>query len=467
MKYDMVVSNCRAVLPQGVTSKVSIGILDGKIAALNIGSNIDTEAKERIDALEMLVIPGSIDTHVHTQTRVGTETFHNATVAAAKGGVTTIVDMPFDHPPTLTHRLLKEKISRALESACVDFALYGGFTGEGDGLEEIVPQVEEGVVGFKLMTDQALTKERYPGLDPGAQLEAMEIIAKCDSLATVHTENPFIVGRLTNKLKRAGREDAAAWEEVRPVIAELEPLSRTLLFARWTKCRTCIAHVSIPEGIDFIKEAKRSGYNVYAETLPQLLLIPNLSKSGDRRCKFIPPSRDEQRREELWKKLADGDINVVGSDHTPYPKDMTKNVWEMAGGAGNLLEIILPLMLSEGASKRGLPIVRMVEVLSTGPAKMLGLYPKKGCIALGSDGDLVIIDTNDEWEIRADKLEYDKTYIDYCRNNGITDKWSAFEGWKVRGRIKKVLLRGRVISDNGNLCGSPGIGKMVKPLKAD
>ena len=134
----------------------------------------------------------------------------------------------------------------------------------------------------------------------GRQLEAMEIIAKGNSLATVHTENPFIVDRRTNKLKAAGRGDAGAWEESRPVIAELEPLSRTLLLARWTKCRTCIAHVSIPEGIDLVTDAKSRGYDVYAETLPVLLLIPNLTASGDKRCRFIPPSRDEKRREELW-----------------------------------------------------------------------------------------------------------------------------------------------------------------------
>ena len=133
MKYDMVVSNCKAVLPQGVTPKVSIGIRDGKIAALNIDSGVQMESEKTVDASGLLVIPGAIDTHVHTQTRVKTESFDNATAAAAKGGVTTIVDMPFDDQPTITHRLLKEKIARALSQAYVDFALYGGCTGEGEG----------------------------------------------------------------------------------------------------------------------------------------------------------------------------------------------------------------------------------------------------------------------------------------------------------------------------------------------
>jgi dihydroorotase-like cyclic amidohydrolase len=144
---------------------------------------------------------------------------------------------------------------------------------------------------------------------------------------------------------------------------------------------------------------------------------------------------------------------------------MSKNLWEISGGAGNLLEIYLPLMLSEGMFNRGIPLSRMVEVLSSGPAKMLGIYPQKGCIALGSDADLVIINPNDEWQIQADKLGYHKTYYDYCRDNKITDLWSAFEGWKVKGSVKKVLLRGQVIFDNGNLYYSAGQGRMVKPVK--
>lgn len=443
--FDLAVENGQVLLPGGLVEKVNIGVREGKIAAI---STDHLPAHDQVDAAGCVVIPGAIDAHMHTfSPGYDFETIENGTKAAAKGGVTTIIDMPLDKPPTLTVELLRAKRQMAERESYVDFALFSGFIPENP--DEIARLAAEGVGAYKLFLDDCAPPGMYPGLDSGQLLHAMATIAQTGGTAAVHAEDSFIIAFLSQRYRSQGRKDPGVWGDARPIVSELAGEIKTVLVAKETRCRTVLCHVSLPEAADLAWQAQLEGYEIYAETCPHYLLLSREDLEKDVRLKYNPPNRPKPVADRLWQKVAQGRINHIASDHGPLPKDSTLSIWEIQPGAGNGVETMVPLILTEAIFNRGIPLARIVDLFTVNPARVYGLYPRKGAIAVGSDADIVVLELGKERQIDAQQL---------CT---LGYKWSPYDGWVVKVYPKLVILRGTIIVQEDELQVQPGFGHYV------
>jgi allantoinase len=442
--YDLVVKNGRVFLPGGVVGDLNVGIKQGRIAVLTTDA---ISGKEEIDAEGQSVIPGVVDSHTHCWRGSEFETMANAGRAAAKGGVTTIIDMPVDRPIPSTPKILNEKIAEGESGCLVDFALQAGVGL--DGLEGFSQILEAPVVGAKLFMDNTPPIGKYRCSDTGEILEALKIIAAADKVACIHCEDTFIIDRLTEEILAKGRRDPLSFAESRPPVSEYAGIERTLALIAHTGCRSVIAHISIPEGIDAVTRLRRQGAPVFAETCPHYLLFTTEDMAKDQRLKYKPPNRDRDRVEALWDRLKQGRLHLVGSDHAPLQKDTTLDIWDISGGVGNMLEVMLPLTATEAVENRGFGLDQIVKTLCENPARIYGLYPRKGCIQPGSDGDLVILN------------ETERSTIDPEQLSMIVPPYSVFEGRRVSMRPDTVIVRGKVVVRNKRIVSDAPWGRFV------
>ena len=448
--HDVVVNNGEVVFPNGDVVKSNLGISNGVVETI---ANSTLSGAKEIDATGLTVFPGTIDQHFHAFIGFNWETWENATKGAAKGGITTVIKMPLDSPPTITVEELRKSMDRAKNESYVDHAFYGGFIP--DNPEETDRQAQAGVVGYKLFQDHTAPPGMYPGLNSGEQYRAFLRIAKLGLTASVHSEDPFLIDAISEDLKREGRTDPALWDDARPPVSELLGILRTVHLAKETGCRTVVAHVSIPEGVEAARKAREEGHQVFVETCPHYLLLTRDHLARDARLKYNPPSRRKELVEGMWKLLAQGHVHAVGTDHAPLPKDKNNNIWDMAPGAGNGVEVMLPLMVTEAVFNRGLPIGKAAQVLASNPAKIFGLYPKKGCLAVGSDADMVLLDLKAEEKIDGSQQ---------CYIEG-QEKWSPYDGWTVRAAPRMTILRGQVIMRDGEVLVEPGFGRRLTKIR--
>ncbi len=445
MSYDLVILNGKAVVG-GLLQKANIGVKHGKIACLSLD---DLKGSQVIDANGKIVVPGAVDPHMHTWfPGYQFESFDNATKAAAKGGVTTIIDMPLDSPPTCTEDLLKKKINMTQSLAFVDYALFGGITPQ--TASEVEKMASHGIVGFKIFLDNAGRKGMFDGLDSGKLYETLLQVAKLDLVAAVHAENSFINEYLTNQFKARGVLSPEAWEEARPIFAEYEGVARVVLLAKETACKVNLCHLSNAISVELVHQAQTEGYQIFAETCPHYLLLDKEDLRKDKRLRCSPPLRSREEVEKLWDQVVAGKINTIGSDHAPLPKDLSKDIWEIYGGCGNLVETMVPMFLTEGLYNRKMDLVQLISLISTNPAKVYGLYPRKGVISLGADADLVILELGQENVVNAESLSM------------LGEKWSPFHGWVSKVRLIHTILRGEVIVEDGQVLGRSGYGQFIK-----
>ena len=399
---DLVVSG-RFALPGGRLADGEIGIADGRIAVL--AEDGELTAHERIDVpAGQLILPGHVDAHVHTGSAPG-EGVARATASAAAGGVTTIIDMPYDDPePVNTLARFDRKVAHVEAEALVDVALYATIAPSG-GLDEIAPLHAAGAAAFKVSTFET-HPVRFPRVPDGELLLAMEICAGIGALVCFHPENDDIVRRLTQKLADEGRTDAMAHADARPPVAESEAIGRALEFGRATGCRTHLCHVSIERGFALVGRALGDGVDATAETCTHYLVMDedDLRRLGGR-AKINPPLRPRGQQDALWRLLDAGRVDQVTSDHVGWARELkdTPDIFAARSGVPGL-ETTLPLIFSEGVVKRGIPLGTLLHVLSEGPAARYGLAPQKGSIALGADADLVIFDPDERWRIDEAEL---------------------------------------------------------------
>jgi allantoinase len=449
MQVDMVVKSGKIVTSNS-TIEAGVAIDKGKFVAIAKDGNLPV-ANKVIDAKGNLILPGVIDEHVHFLDMESTdyEDYVTGSTAAAVGGVTMVIDMPLCIPATVSLETFEEKKEVAMKKFLIDFALYGGAVP--GNVDEIPKMAKAGAIGFKAMMAGSV-----PGffemLDDGMLVDAFKTIADCGSVIALHAENDAIINYLEKKFKTAGRKDILAFFESRPVMQEVEAISRAIMLAQETKCHLHIIHVSCPQGIDLIYQKKVGGQRITCETGPQYLILSedDMVRLGPY-IKFAPPVRSKPETEKLWHQLAEGKIETLGSDHGPHPKENKEMGWENIWNAGNgalAVETILPLMLSEGVNKNRISIQRLVSVLCENPAKIFGIYPQKGTIQVGSDADLVIADMNKEHVIEAAKLHSKQ-------------KHTPFEGLKVKGMPILTMVRGEVIVKDGQVMGKPGYGKFI------
>jgi dihydroorotase-like cyclic amidohydrolase len=269
----------------------------------------------------------------------------------------------------------------------------------------------------------------------------------------IHAENKEIGALLADRLAKQGRKDFPAWNQARPWFGEAEFMEKSLLFATATKCPIYIEHVTIGQGIEILIRAKHKGIDVKAETCPQYLTLTSDDKGVLATFPALghvnPPLRDKESNDLLWEGLASGVIDCMGSDHSPYTvKGKGDNLWEAPPGLGNTVEMTLPVLVSEGINKGRISIEKFVEVCCSTPAKIFGLYPRKGAIVVGGDADLVILDDKERRKVSAEKL------------HSLCD-WSAWSGWELKGWPQATYVRGELVAQRGEIVGRSGSGKWL------
>ncbi|MEM4726642.1 MAG: allantoinase AllB [Candidatus Bathyarchaeia archaeon] len=443
---DLVVRNGIVYTPYGLVN-ASIGVEDGKIAWMGRGA---PEGGRILDVDGKLVLPGMIDMHVHFRDPGSPERedFETGTMSAAAGGVTTVVEMPNTAPPVTSAERLREKRRIVEGKAYVDFALVAGAGSM--SREEIKPLAAEGAIAYKMFM---ISRFKELAVSDADMLENLLLIAETGLPCLVHAENEELVSRGIERARNLGRRDPLAHSEFRPPLAEAEATMRAILLAEEASAHLHICHMTSSEALGFLSWAKGRGVKVTGETSPCYLLLStdDLKRLGPY-GKVDPPLREPEHQRALWQALGSGLLDVVASDHAPYTREEKERGWSdifdaPSGGVG--VETTLPLML-DSVNKGLLSLERMVEVLSTNPARILGLYPRKGCISIGSDADLVVVDPKAEFEIRGRALHP-------------RQKITQFEGYRGRGKPILTIVRGKTVWEEGKIVGRPGYGRFLTP----
>jgi dihydropyrimidinase len=434
-----------------------VGIVGGKIST--IGLNLPAEGAGRvIEARGMLVLPGGIDVHTHLDMPFGGTTsaddFESGTVAAAYGGTTTLIDFAIQYKGQTLRHAFETWMRKADGKAVIDYSFHCIITDiAGAQLDEMKAFVREGVPTFKLFM-------AYPGvfmLDDASIFRAMGVAADCGGMICMHAENGGAIDVIVQRALAEGKRAPKYHALTRPVTAEAEATSRAIALAEMAGTPVYIVHLSCNEALEKVREARDRGLRVYAETCPQYLYLSleNMDGPGFDGAKYVftPPLREKWHQEKLWQGLAKDDLQVVSTDHCPFcmkeQKELGKDDFTKIPNGGPGIEHRVSLVYSGGVHGGKFSANRFVQLVSTAPAKLFGLYPRKGTVAVGSDADLIVFDADEEQTISV------KTHhmrVDY----------SMFEGTRVKGVTKTVLSRGRVIVDGGKFVGKVGAGEFLK-----
>lgn len=450
---DLVIKNGLVILNTGAV-KTDVGVIDGKISA--VGPNL--QGKEVVDATGLVVSPGMVDAHVHISDSGGGfrddwEGYITGTASAAKGGVTSFMEMPLNQiPATVDAETLEIKFNAGSGKLQSDVASFGGlvpFNLEG-GIQELD---KLGVAAFKAFMStygNDSIEGEFESVDDYSLYEGMYQIAKTGKVLAIHAENASITDRLGEIAYKNGEKNFEAYVNSRPVFTELEPIQRAILFAEETGCRIHICHVATPKGIEIIKEARERGVDVTAETCTHYLYFTTdeLDAIGPV-VKCSPPIRDQEAQDGLWEQLINGDIDFVTSDHSPCTPDMKDkdNVFEAWGGISGIQNNV-DILFDEGVQKRGMSLERFAEVIAGNPADLYGLE-KKGHIGIGYDADFVLIAPNKPYTLEADWLEY--------RN-----KMSPYIGCEIGAQVVQTILRGNIIYSLEDGVSENYVGEFIK-----
>jgi allantoinase len=452
-----VLTDCRIPTGRGdETRRAHLYVRAGRIWELADGDGRGRPGREPIDAGGLLALPGAIDPHVHFDTPGFTsrEDFEHGTAAAAAGGVTTVVDMPCTSlPPVTSRRALEHKLAIVRPMAHVDFALWGGASGnllaDTRWRDHLADLAAAGVVGFKTYLISGM--ETFTELEPG-QLEAVLAHAATLGLPVgLHAEDPGLVRARSRALVEAGRNDWAAVAEARADPVELDGVTTGLEAAARTNAALHVVHVGSAAAAERIARERRAGRDITAETCPHFLAFTrdDFATLGPR-LKTAPVVKGAADRDGLWRALADGTLDFVATDHAPCPlaEKEVDSVWQAYGGLPGV-ETLLPFLLGEGVHRGRLTLARLVEVVSAAAARRWGLDGRKGALAVGRDADIVLVDPDAEWTVRGAEL------------HGKAG-WTPFEGRVLRGRVMRTFVRGRLVYDAGTgVLGEPGWGTFV------
>ncbi len=429
-----------------------IYIEDGIIK--EIGKDLSNTVDEIVDATGKYIFPGGVDEHVHYGS-FGSKLF-NTTDAAAVGGTTTIVDFAPQDKDVPLIEAIKKQASKAENQACVDYAFHGIIMDPKDSVFEEIPKLPEiGVASLKLFM-------AYKGTsfysDDESILKAMNIAKKHGITMMVHAENADIINVLQKKYLEEGCTDPVYHYYSRPPIAEQEATERAISLAKSADCPLYVVHVSIKEAMESIRKANQEGWPIFAETCTHYLTLNTdyLAKPNFEGAKYVcaPPLRPQMHLDALWEGVQKGWIQAVGSDHCAVDGGFEAK----KRGIGDFTKIPngcpgvqdrLALLWTKGVCEGKITRQKFVELFATQPAKVVGLYPQKGDIAIGSDADILIFDPEYKGVIRNVDSLHDTDY-------------SPFEGFEFRGLAEKVFLRGELIAEKGKFVGKRGKGKWQK-----
>jgi len=434
-----------------------IGIAGGRITA--IAQSLPREAARQVlSAAGAYVIPGGIDVHTHLDMPFGgtmsADDFETGTIAAAFGGTTTLIDFAIQYKGQTLRTAFDTWMKKAEGKAAIDYAFHCIITDLPDAqLEEMDALVRDGVVSFKLFM-------AYPGvfmLDDANIFRAFSQAAKNGALVCMHAENGGVIDVIVKRALAEGKTAPKYHALTRPTTAEAEAVGRAIALAEMAGAPVYIVHLSCNDALERVREARDRGLPVYAETCPQYLYLSleNFDVPGFEGAKYVftPPLREKWHQERLWSGLAHDQLQVVSTDHCPFcykeQKELGRGDFTKIPNGGPGIENRLSLVYTGGVGGGRFSVNRFVELVSTTPAKLFGLFPRKGTIAIGSDADLVIFDPNKEETISASTHHM---RVDY----------SMFEGIHVKGLPRQVLVGGKLTIDDGKFVGHAGQGQFLR-----
>lgn len=441
VSVDLVVRNARLLLESGLV-RGGIGVIDGVISIIATDEHLP-EADIVIDANGKVLMPGLIDAHVHFDdpSMQSHESFSSGSRAAAGGGVTTVIDMPLTNQVD-SEKAIEEKIKRGETDSIIDFSFYGGMMNH-QNIAIIPSFVEKGITAFK-----AFTCEPYYA-NAGVITKCLSEVSEFGAQLTIHSEDQGILDEFKKEMENDW-DAPISHSLARPNIAEQLAIRQNITIAEKTKGHLHIAHVSTAEGLTEIEQGKLRGASVTTEVCPHHLVFyrDDMNRLGPK-SKMNPPLRSKQDRAFLWSGLLRGLIDITVSDHAPCPiekkeagNEDIREAWSGVDGT----QMILRVLLSEGINKGRLSYSRLLHISSQNPAKIFGLYPKKGTLQIGSDADFVLVNPMREEKIIPEMM------FSKC-------EWTLYEGLSMKGVPEMTFVRGEQIYGDGKILVKPGHGK--------
>ena len=461
-KADVLVKGGLLVSGRDIT-RADVLIKDGRVQAL--GEDLtQTEAARVIDATGKYVLPGAIDSHCHP---VYSDKMDNYSICAAYGGITTVIAFVGNVSAWgfsgYTGDVIKEFIEEGERVSYLDFAVHGAFTAaDEDSVSRSVPElIRMGVISFKMFMAY---RRRGMMMSDDGMIKVMDLAARDGGLPMVHAENGCCIDYLTDRYTDQGKTSAQWFLPSQPNILEAEGVYRAAVFSQMVGCPLYPVHLSTHEALPLVRGFREKGLALFTETCPHYLTLTNdeVLKKGAL-AKVGPPLRNQEDCDELWRALADGTIDVVASDSGGFTRlqkqtggqtaalkegpDKTEgeNIFEARYGL-NTIEFMVPVVWSHGVNKGLITLPRLVQVFCENPARIFGLYPKKGTLQTGSDADLVI---------------WDPTAIHSVEGQHGNSDFSSFEGFELLGMPEVTMQRGEVIMEKGHVIGRPGRGRFL------
>jgi dihydropyrimidinase len=450
---DLIIKN-GMVVTATESYRADIGVDGGTIALIGR----DLSGEEVIDAAGMLVLPGGVDPHTHMELpfmgSISADDFRTGTIAAACGGTTTIIDFAIQSAGQTLRQALDIWLKKAEGKACIDYGMHVAIGAMDDErMAEMGDMVGLGVPSFKVFM-------AYKGsfmVDDETLFRALLRAKEIGGLIAVHAENGDILHYLINKHVAEGKREPIWHARSHPPEAEAEATHRAVVMAGMTGAPLYVVHMTAGDALEALKAGRAKGFKVFGETCPQYLMfsVEKYAEPGFEGAKYVmsPPLREKGDAEALWKGLAGGDLQAVGTDHCPFnfvgQKDMGKDDFSKIPNGMPSVETRLPLLYHFGVNQGRFSVNRFVELVATGPARLFGLLPRKGTISVGADADLVLWDPNKEHRLTRESLHMN---VDY----------SPYEDVTVRGYPALTLQRGKVIVRNNQFVGDVGAGKFLK-----
>ena len=467
MTYDTIIKGA-TVVTAADTTRCDIGIRDGRIAVLAETLSA-SEAADCIDAGGLLALPGGVDAHVHlAEDGYGglkmADGFASGSVSAACGGTTTMLPFVTQRPGKTLREAVRAYHEKAEGQSVIDYGFHLIITDPNDQVlgQDLPALLEDGYTSFKVY----MTYEGYK-VDDGQMLSILSAARRAGGFVMVHAENDHCIQWLTAELERAGETHPSAFTKAHGPVVEREATHRAISLAEIVETPVYIVHVSAAGAMEQIAWAQGKGLPVHAETCPQYLFLSHedFEKAGwdATKCLCSPPPRETGNADELWRGIANGTFQVVSSDHCPYRIEGQGGVKDASGGELHFdkvnpgvpgIETRLPLLFSEGVGKGRIDLNRFVAVTATNPAKLFGLYPRKGTIAVGSDADIALWDPEKTVTITNDRLHSGADYTPY-------------EGRTVKGYPIRTMVRGVTVAQDGEPTGRTGGGAFLKRGKSE